>query len=175
MTKGDVSVKKDSDHTGESEFMFLSKYAYSDLTVFMRTGENDYLNITDFSVTEKENERVAFKSDSPFVIMFCSLFYTAFKGKGAKPYVCDLSFEELVELSGVRDKAFMKKFNSVFGEEREKLFAILCAKKMLDYQCGKIVKDAENTYSFYRQGYTLENGKHKKKKVLIFTKEFYEA
>lgn len=159
-----------SEHKSEDgHFVFLSKYAYSDLTVFMRTGTNVYLNITDYSVTE-ENERVTLQSDSPFVIMFCSLFYTAFK-RDIKPYICDISFDELLELAGVHDTTFIKRF----GEADKDLLAMFCAREIVDYQRGKIVRDADTRYSFYRQAHVREGDKYKKRKTVVFTKEFYEA
>lgn len=157
----------------KNDFMTLPKYAYSDLTVFMRTSDKDYLNLTDYDIMAKENEHVELQSESPFVIMFCSLFYTAFKGK-TKPYVCDVSFDELLELSGVNDKGYVQRFVGKFGENKE-LLAVLCAKKILDYQCGKVVRESKGRYSFYRQGYTCVNGKHTKQKRVVFTKDFYEA
>lgn len=163
-----------SHHKCDGSFMFLPRYAYSDLTVFMRTGKNDYLNITDYSITEEENERVTFQSNSPFVIMFFSLFYTASKSE-IKPYVCDITFDELLELSGICDKGYVRRFVGTFGEASKEFLAVLCAKKILDYQCGNIAKDKGNRYSFYRQGYICENGRHKKQKKLVFTKDFYAA
>lgn len=152
-------------------YMNLPKYAYSDLTVFMRTGKNDYLNITDYSETDRTNEHVAFQSDAPFAIMFCSLFYSSFKDKGIKPYICDVTLEELCDLAGVHDASFVKRF----GEANKDLLAIFCAREIVDYQHGKIVREANNRYSFYRQTHIREDKGYKKRKAVVLTKEFYEA
>lgn len=157
-----------------SHFMFLPKYAYSDLTVYMQIGKNDYLNITDYSVSDKENEHITIQSEAPFVIMFCSSLYTAF-GRDTKPYVCDITFDELLELSGVCDRKFRQYYFAKFGNDSKEFFAILCAKKLLDYQCGKIIRESNHKYSFYRQEYAKEMGKYEKRKKLVFTKDFYMA
>lgn len=152
------------------EKLLLPRYVFTDITVYMRTGDGEYLNLTDFSLYEKENERVLLNSASRYVIMFCSFFYLAHKN-GIKPYVCDISLNELLELSGIHDKAFLKRFDT-----NEECLAVFCAKKIMDYRCGKVVRDDGDTYSFYRQGYCIENGKHKKmRNVLIFKKKFYAA
>ena len=153
------------------EYMNLSKYAYSDLTVFMRVDDNNYLNITDYSEGDNSNEHVEFHSDAPFAIMFYSLFYSSFKDDGTKPYICDITLEELCDLAGVHDAHFIKRF----GETNKGLLAILCAREIVNYQHGKIVKEADNKYSFYRQTHVREGEGYRKRKAIVLTKEFYEA
>lgn len=155
----------------KEDIMLLPKYAYSDLTVYMRVGENAYLNITDYSVMEEENERITLQSESPFVVMFCSFLYTF--QSNVKPWVCDLSFNELMQLSGVQDKEFTQRFVNKFGEKNKELLAILCAKKVLDYQYGNIVKEPNNKCSFYRLCCVKKNDKYVKRKRLVFTKDLY--
>lgn len=150
--------------------LLLPRYVFADITVYMKVGKGEYLNLTDFAISEKENERVFLNSDSRYAIMFCSFFYLAHKND-TKPYICDISLNELLELSGIHDKTFLRRFDT-----NEECLAVLCAKKIMDYRYGKAVRGSGNIYRFYRRGYYSENGKYKKRsKVLIFEKRFYEA
>lgn len=158
------------------EKLLLSRYVFTDITVFMRTSDGTYLNLTDFIVSGKENERLRLNSDSRYVIMLCSFFYVCVARKeGAKPYVCDITFDELLELAGIHDKSLLTRFNNSHGDLNEDLLAILCAKKIVDYQYGKVVRGSGNTYGFYRQGYYKESGKYRRSMFLVFEKPFYEA
>lgn len=155
--------------------LMLPKYTFADITVFMKTGEgNEYLNITDYSVLE-ENERLCFNSDSPYVIMFCSYFYNSYKKDGQKPYICDISFEELLDLAGIHDKGFLKRFDGASEGANEELLAILCARRILDYRYGRAVKGNKGTYSFFRQTSYKVDGKSRRHLSLVVEKQFYKA
>ena len=158
------------------ENLMLPQYRFTDITVFMNTNnKGEYLNITDYSFVEEENERLYFESDSPFIIMFCSFCYPSCRNKGETVYICDITLEELTSMAGVRDKAFLKRFSSSEGESHNELLAILCARRILDYRYGKVIKGEDNTYSFYRQASYKVDGKVRKKKSLICEKHFYQA
>lgn len=155
--------------------MLLPKYSFSDITVYMRTKDGKYLNLTDYEIAFKENERTAYKSKSKFIIVFCSFFYNAYKKRGIKPHICDITLTELLELAGIHDERFAKKYDDV--DNGEELLAMFCAKKIMNYRLGKIVKtnDKDKLYAFYRQAYQADEGKNKKIKRLVFVKKFYEA
>lgn len=153
----------------------LPKYTFADITVFMKTENGEYLNITDYRILEEDNEKMHFNSNSRFVIMFCSFFYNSYKTQGQKPYICDITLKELENLAGIHDKSFLKRLNTSVDNDNEDLIAVLCARRILDYRYGKAVRADGNIYAFYRQCSYKVNGKNRKKKSLVFEKQFYEA
>lgn len=147
--------------------LLLPKYSFADITVFMKSNDSNYLNLTDFDISDEDNERLSLGSDSPYVLMFCSFIYYKCREKNDKLFACDVSIEDLMKLAGISDRNFFKRFCS--GEDgNEKLLAALCAKKILDYRYGRAVKEQQYTYSFFRQYY-------KKDKALVLQKKFYEV
>ena len=157
------------------EKLLLPKYAFVDITVFMKTSEGDYLNLTDFDIASSENEKLRFESESQFIMMFHSFFYPMLKKKGIQPYICDITIDELLALAGIRDKSFLSRFVNSDKEMDYQLLSLHCARKIADYRLGKIAKTNEDTYEFYRNGYSKTSGKYKKEKNLICTKRFYQA
>lgn len=153
----------------------LTRYTFPDITVFMRTDDGNYLNLTDFVISEPENERLRFASDSKYILMFQSFLYHSYKNKNISLYVCDLDIDDLVKLAGIRDKSFLKRFTNSFKETDEQLLALFCARKIVNYRSGRITGDKEMVYSFYRIGYCMTNNKYKKEKNLVFKKKFYVA
>lgn len=162
--------------TDKVEKLLLPKYVFTDITVFMQTESGIYLNLSDFIVHGKENEKIHLNSNSQYVIMLCSFFYICIAQKeGVQPYICDITFDELLELAGIHDKSFLKRFKGSYGDTNEDLLAILCAKKIMDYRWGKVIKSDGNAYCFYRQGYHRVNGKNRRHNSLVFKKTFYKA
>lgn len=158
------------------EKLLLPKYVFADITVFMRVEDGTYLNISDFSVYGEDNEKLRLNSDSQYVVMLCSFFYVCIaKKEGQKPYVCDITLGELLELAGINDEVFPKRFKGIYEGENDDLLAMLCARKIMDYRWGKIVRGDGNTYGFYRQGYHKVNGKNRKRSFLVLKKAFYKA
>lgn len=156
----------------------LPKYTFGDATIYMKTEKGDYLNLTDYGLEDTKHERFAFRSGSEYVIMMCSFFYKSYRENGVPAYICDLSFEELLDLSGIHAPAFVNRFKDGSDSLNRDLLAVLCARKIASYASGKIVraKDNKNCYHFFRHGYDkTADGKLKHKAVPVFVKEFYKA
>lgn len=146
----------------------LSKYNFVDISIYMRVQTGEYVNITDYIVSD-DNEHISLKSDAKFVLTFCSFIKQ-------ERYACSITLTELLKLAGIHDTAFLRRFkDSLKDGDNDELLAVLCAKKIVDYNYGKILrKDGnENTYSFHRQGYTKVEGKNKRIYPLIFEKTLY--
>lgn len=145
----------------------LERYNFVDISIFMRTSNGLYLNLTDFILSE-ENDLIDLGCKAEFVLVFFS-----FKKK--ERYVCDITLSELLKLANITDKAFIKRLAgcSAGGNNRE-LLAIFCAKEIVNYRYGRILKDGEFTYTFHRQSFVKnEEGKKKRVYPTVLKKEFY--
>ena len=150
-----------------------SKYNFVDISVLMRTGSGNYLNLTDLSLSEQTKE-VKLNTESKFVITFCTFLYGLYEVTGQKKYVCDVTLEDLMGLAGIHNDSFVRRFKSnIEADTADELLATLCAKKIMDYSYGKCVLKKENgvQYDFYRQ--TFKDGK--RVYPLICSKFFYTA
>jgi hypothetical protein len=149
----------------------LKRYTFADITVFMNTGDSgQYLNLTDFEITQ-EKEILEFDSNSKYIMMFCSFMYHAYKRDCTreKPYICDVTIEELKLLAGIHDKNFIDRLRGCSDEDE--LLAVIFAKKIMNYKQGRITRLDETTYQFDRQAY---NGKQKVYKP-VCNKIFYQG
>ena len=109
--------------------------------------------------------------------MFCSYFYNAYKSKVACR-VCDISLNGLLILAGIGDMSFIRRFDDGC-DKNESLLAILCARKITNYNYGVAMQDKENPmiYRFYRQFWEKdeETGRNRRYKGEVLAKEFYIA
>lgn len=155
---------------------WLSRYAFSDITVYMRNEKGTYTNLTDYTISD-DNESICIKSNSEYVLMFCSYFYNAYKSKVACR-VCDISLNGLLVLAGIGDMSFIRRFDDGC-DKNESLLAILCARKITNYNYGVAMQDKENPmiYRFYRQFWEKdeETGRNRRYKGEVLAKEFYIA
>lgn len=146
----------------------LSKYNFVDLSVYMKTQTGEYLNLTEFVISD-DNEAIVLKSNSKFVIMLCSFIKK-------DRYICDVTLSELLALSGIHDVAFLRRFkDSSNNGDNDELLAVLCAKKIVDYNYGKVIKKENEVYSFHRQAFAKIEEKRKKVYPCILEKVFYIA
>lgn len=149
-----------------------NKYVFADLTVYMRTKDGDYINLTDYEI-EKEVERLSLNSAADFVLMTCSFLYaSSCYGCGIKVQICEVTLDDLVVLAGFKDKKFLNRLNVVCKKSYGEMLAIMCAKKIVDYNYGKIILvDKENNeYSFCRQKF--DESRHKIS-VEVLKKQFF--
>ncbi len=158
----------------------ISKYTFTDISVFSRVGFNEYVNISDYDITETTCERYTFKSCSQYVIMLHAFAYERYM-LNKEVYICDVTAEELMTLAGVTNKRFIDGFGA-----NEDILVLLCAKKIMDYKYGEIKRVSAkeclqlNTYNFCRMANvnvnTSKSGyKYVKRHIPVLTKTFYKA
>lgn len=110
---------------------YLEKHNFVDIAIYMRTGKNKYLNITDFCLSG-DNEYISLNTKSKYVLMFFPFL--------KQRCICDVNINELMALAGI-DQGFVHKFEKQFGDgDGEEYIALICAKKILNYQYGKAVE-----------------------------------
>lgn len=145
---------------------YLEKHNFVDIAIYMRTGKNKYLNITDFCLSG-DNEYISLNTKSKYVLMFFPFL--------KQRCICDVNINELMALAGI-DQGFAHKFEKQIGDgDGEEYIALICAKKILNYQYGKAVRTGADTYAFYRQAWKQVDGKRKREYPLICEKKFYWA
>lgn len=154
----------------------LNKYDFADITIFMRMSNDDsqYINLTEYEVGG-ENQILTLNANSKYIIILNSFMYNSNKKKGENNYICDIDVDDLMKLAYLSNPAILMKFKSHLGKFYDELFAILCAKRILDYRYGEIVKVGENCYSFSRLSFNQSYGKKKKVRKELFEKTFYTA
>lgn len=150
------------------------KYTFTDITIYARTNDNNYVNLTDYQILETENEYRIFNSKAPFLLTFHSFFHNIYKSKGINQKLCEVTLEELKVLAGQCDESFYKRFVDSQKEINEQQIALFCAWKISDYHSGKCFENGE-TYEFYRVANKKENGSYKKYDKRVLTKKFFEA
>lgn len=153
----------------------LKKYSFADITVFMKQRSGDYVNLSDFEIEEPENQILTLNASSKYVIILNSFMFNSNQIKGEQNYACEIDLNELIKLAGITDHAFISRFKLKQKDYSEDIFAMLCAKRILDYRYGEIRKVQENTYSFARLGFETINGKKKKVHNVLFEKHFFTA
>lgn len=151
----------------------MDKYVFSDITVYMQVRDGYYINLTDFSLECEDTEYLSFNGKGKYVIMLCSYMYAVNKKRGKENYACDITLEELIRLAGLGDEKIVMRFKSPSGEMHEDVLALLCAKKVLDYNYGRVVVKDDNTYSFSRQKYI--KGTKRKTQDVVVEKKYYEV
>lgn len=155
--------------------ILLRKYTFTDITVFARTAEGDYINLTDYQVLGTDNEIKVFNSTAPYLITFHSFLCGIYEKRGERPYVCEVTLEELKELTGQKDVTFYKRFVGADKMLNEEQVALFCAWKISEYHSGECLLCDSNTYEFYRVASQRIDGKYRKYKKKLFSKAFYEA
>ena len=153
----------------------LKKYSFADITVFMKQRSGDYVNLSDFEIEEPENQILTLNASSKYVIILNSFMFNSNQIKGEQNYACEIDLNELIKLAGITDHAFISRFKLKHKDYSEDIFAMLCAKRILDYRYGEIRKVQESTYSFARLGFETINGKKKKVHNVLFEKHFFTA
>lgn len=153
----------------------LKKYSFADITVFMKQRSGDYVNLSDFEIEEPENQILKLNASSKYVIILNSFMFNSNQIKGEQNYACEIDLNELIKLAGITDHAFISRFKLKQKDYSEDIFAMLCAKRILDYRYGEIRKVQENAYSFARLGFETINGKKKKVHNVLFEKHFFTA
>ena len=160
---------------GVRESKMLKKYSFSDITVFMKNRSGEYVNLSDYEIGEPENQILRLNASSKYVIILNSFMFNSNQIKGEQNYACEIEFNELIKLAGITDHAFISRFKITNVDYSEDIFAMLCAKRILDYRYGEIRKVQENCYSFARLGFKTISGKKKKVHNVLFEKHFYTA
>lgn len=143
----------------------LKSFRFSDIIVYLRMSNGEYLNITDLNLMDTETcERCALPSDAPFAVCVFP-FFDAERG------LCEFTFDELLKLAGIGDKSFMNRFRGSFGNSNMECLAVLCAKKIADYT-GGIIEKSGNNYLFYRKSSKRVDGVINKSLVLVANKKY---
>ena len=149
----------------------LSKYNFTDISVFAKIKDTKYLNLTAFDMKE-QNEILDFRSDSEYVIMFHSFAYSRY-ADSKQVYICDITLDELLMLSGINDNRFIDRM-----EKDKDILAVMYARCILDYNFGKAIKKegTETVYDFYRRIYIKkEDGKAHRQRGFVLSKVFYKG
>lgn len=148
----------------------MNNYKFADLVVYMRAKDDDFINITDYDVKCPRQEIFHFPKipeNSDFAVGLFPLLDSR---------ITNAEFSDLMKIAGISDKSFMNRFKGAFGDESDNigLLAILCAKKIADYDRGIVAIDNDsNKISCYRRSSKRnENGKTENSKVLVFQKDF---
>lgn len=154
----------------------VKKYSFTDITVFAKTPDGEYLNITDYQAFCKENEYKTFQSDSPFLIAFHFQFCKIYEKIGQRPDICEATLEDLKTLTGQIDPSFWRRFKDSEKDVNEELAAIFCAWKIADYHSGKVIFNAEEgVYEFYRAASERVGNTYKKYPKLVLSKTFVKG
>lgn len=148
----------------------IDEYKFVDITIYYKT-KKGYLNLTDYDLISKENPIMNFNSNSQFVIELCPFL-------NEKTYISEIELDEILDLAGIHDNNFKRRFEISDIEETQWLLGTLCSKKILEYKYGKIKKTKETSekiyYDFKRQSYQKEGEGKKRIYKTILTKGFYE-
>ncbi len=149
------------------ELKLKSVYNFVDISVMQRVGINEYVNLTECALVEK-NQSVIIHSDYPLLLTFC-----AFAKQGL--YIAPVTLKELLTLANIRNDNFIKQlYTGVDKSDAEQIIAILCAKKILSYDYGKAMSKSntdEITYEFKRQRFV----EGKRIYPVVLTKTFQKA
>lgn len=142
--------------------MLKARYNFVDISVLSRTDDGEYINLTDYTFTS-ENEKIKLNLKERFAIMFCSFFKK-------ERYAAGITVPELLMLADIKNQNFTKQIEKgVDKETSQQLIAIMCAKKIIDYDYGRCI-NIENTSAYAFQRHKIINKKHVYSTVL--TKEF---
>lgn len=153
----------------------LQKYTFTDITVFARNPEGNYVNLTDYQVLGSDNEVKFFHSTAPYLVTFHSFLCGIYERRGERPYVCEVTLEDLKELAGQKDVSFFRRFVGADKVLNEEQVALFCAWKISEYYSGVCLLCDGCTYEFYRTASQKIGDRYQKYKKKLFSKKFYEA
>ncbi len=145
--------------------MLRSRYNFVDISIFLRVKGNEYVNLTDYTFTN-ENEQVILNDiDSEYAIMFCSFMKK-------ERYASEITVPELLTLADIKNQQFARQIACGIDDDiSQQLIAIMCAKKIIDYAYGRCVRvddTAKIAYAFQRQKFV----DRKRVYPTVLTKEF---
>lgn len=145
-------------------------YAFCDIYIFGKAVDG-YINLSDFEITQRTDDidKYKFESNEKYLIGLQS----------AQSFIiAPITIDEILTLANYSlETKFVSQCRSgIYADDADALLAIMCAKKILNYQYGVVRKkdtknidgDEELLYSFFRRKHT--NGK--RSLVVVLEKYF---
>ena len=89
----------------------IDEYKFVDITIYYKT-KKGYLNLTDYDLVSKENSIMNFNSVSQFIIELCPFL-------NEKTYISEIELDEILDLAGIHDNNFKRRFEVSDIEETQ--------------------------------------------------------
>lgn len=110
---------------------FKKRYNFHDISVYYKQKNGLYIDLTEFEITAR-NEEKHLPSEAKYVISFLNT-----RAENRK-CISEISLEEMLILANQKSERFTKQLKQCDSMEGENFLALYCAKKIVNYKCGRI-------------------------------------
>ena len=141
--------------------MLKTSYNFVDISVLLKTGRNEYINLTDFSLTG-ESRKLVLEAEEDLLLTFC-----AFDRQNL--HISGVTVGELFTLADIHNDSFkgqlVSGMDTAFATQ---ISAMLCAKKIMNYNYGRCVKQIREQESEWYMRFSGRNSKTGSGFTLLF-------